>query len=730
MLRTALEPPGRPHAGDGLASTWTEVDGVRMHARLLDVAPPGAPEVVLLHGLGVSSRYLLPLARELGPHFRVHAPDLPGFGYSTGPARALDVPGLAGALLAWLDAAGVARPALVANSMGCQVAVEAARRAPAVFDRLVLIGPTFDPRHRNPIGQIGRWLLTGLSERPGLTAVLARDYLACGPRRLLGTALHARRNRIEDALPDVPVPVLVARGSRDASVPQRWAREVADTVPDGSLAVVPGAAHALNYSAPGPLAAAIGPFLGGPPPGPDAPTVRPAADSIANFDSATAILRGAATALHGTDLPAIGAVPRAVAPLVVRVVPLVNALPRRAREQVYRYGSGGEAVPPEKLHTVSAEAVARWMVDRYPRRRYPAVVLGSSSGALAHLAAALDAPFLPQTFLLPVAQPQVHPDDPRHGLAAARGPARLLLDANPDIALHHMHDPNQDRLSLARMTYFRLKRRRLGPAFAGFLAEVLPRGATVYVADCRLRWPVTRLSDRHVFQFGALGGMPPREFHEGSERVADYLRRYGSALRRWDPPAPDGEAPEAEWGFDDPLRADVEALADRHGWHVRTVPFDDPEELSPLVADLYRRWYRKHGLPADRLLVESFVLLDPWLALTRGAVPYWSKFPVEPSAEAVERYLAGTDPYDEIRLALFSHGTDGVGVAPAERWQALLDRAGRRAAFLGVDPARFPRDFGSFGRFHRALRAWGPRREPPPSLPVAELEEFLADHRR
>lgn len=92
-----------------------------MHARVTTAAPDGAPEVVLLHGLGVSSRYMLPLARELAPHFRALAPDLPGFGHSDHPPAALDVPGLADALLAWIDAAGLIAPVLVADSVGCQV---------------------------------------------------------------------------------------------------------------------------------------------------------------------------------------------------------------------------------------------------------------------------------------------------------------------------------------------------------------------------------------------------------------------------------------------------------------------------------------------------------------------------------------------------------------------------------------------------------------------------------
>jgi pimeloyl-ACP methyl ester carboxylesterase len=45
--------------------------------------------------------------------------------------------------------------------------------------------------------------------------VIARDYLDCGPRRLLGTLAHAFADRIERKLPRVTVPTLVARGERD-----------------------------------------------------------------------------------------------------------------------------------------------------------------------------------------------------------------------------------------------------------------------------------------------------------------------------------------------------------------------------------------------------------------------------------------------------------------------------------------------------------------------------------
>jgi hypothetical protein len=178
-----------------------------------------------------------------------------------------------------------------------------------------------------------------------------------------------------------------------------------------------------------------------------------------------------------------------------------------------------------------------------------------------------------------------------------------------------MHDPNQDRLTLRRVAYFRVKRTRLGTVYERFLTQTLTPGGVVLLVECRQTWPTIRVGDRHVFQFGAVGGMTPQEYHDGSPRLADYLRRYRAGRTRWEAPTPDGESPEAEWGFDDGLRADVLAFARRHGYRVRRLVFDDPQDLSPLVADLYRWWYRQRGLPDDRLLVESFILLEPWWTL-------------------------------------------------------------------------------------------------------------------
>jgi len=91
------------------------------------------------------------------------------------------------------------------------------------------------------------------------------------------------------------------------------------------------------------------------------------------------------------------------------------------------------------------------VVSHYPKRHYPSAVIGSSNGALVHLSAALGIPWLPQTFLIPVRRSGVPPDEPAEELEWGREPARELLAANPELRLHHMFDPNQDRLMARRM---------------------------------------------------------------------------------------------------------------------------------------------------------------------------------------------------------------------------------------------------------------------------------------
>jgi 2-hydroxy-6-oxonona-2,4-dienedioate hydrolase len=213
--------------------------------------------VVAVHGLGVSHRYFRPTLEELARDVEVWAPDFPGFGRSERPRRVLGVGELAGLLLAWMDAVGMARAVLLGNSMGCQTAVEAAVRAPERVAALVLAGPTADDEARSFFAQLGRLVRDSLREPLSLNAVVALDYLSAGPRRTVQTARLALRHAIEERARLVVAPTLVLRGERDPIAPQAWVERLAARFPAGRTAIVPGAAHAAHWSHPAAVADAV-----------------------------------------------------------------------------------------------------------------------------------------------------------------------------------------------------------------------------------------------------------------------------------------------------------------------------------------------------------------------------------------------------------------------------------------------------------------------------------------
>jgi pimeloyl-ACP methyl ester carboxylesterase len=232
----------------------TRAAGTRVHAAAL--GPRDAPAlVVCVHGLGCSHRYFLPLARALAPAAEVVALDLPGFGRT--PARSADqlsVRGQSRALADWLTATGRGGAALVANSAGCQVVADLATYAPELLGPTVLCAPTVDRHARSARRQLGRLLTDVVRERPSLIPLIARDYLTCGPRHFLTAFRHILTDPIEQKLPHLPTAAVVARGTRDPIVSHAWAAEAAALLPRGRLVEVPGAGHALNYSAPEALA--------------------------------------------------------------------------------------------------------------------------------------------------------------------------------------------------------------------------------------------------------------------------------------------------------------------------------------------------------------------------------------------------------------------------------------------------------------------------------------------
>jgi len=245
-----------------LRSIRVETALARLHARTNNFSPrPGSPTVLLIHGLVISSRYMIPIARRLAPLCRVYALDLPGYGESEKPPHAPSLPEAADAVAAFMDALGISSAHLLGNSYGCQVCAEFAVRHPERLQRLILQGPTVNPHERGFWRQLWPWLKNARHEPFSLALIMYRDGYAAGMRRSIETVRNALADRIEDKLPRIEAPTLIVRGANDPQVPQSWAEEAARLLPHGELKVVPGYGHCLVYTAPLELRRVIVPFL-------------------------------------------------------------------------------------------------------------------------------------------------------------------------------------------------------------------------------------------------------------------------------------------------------------------------------------------------------------------------------------------------------------------------------------------------------------------------------------
>ncbi len=201
--------------------------------------------------------------------------------------------------------------------------------------------------------------------------------------------------------------------------------------------------------------------------------------SAAGFDQAALMLRATAAFLHGKSVTRLARPPSPSAP---------RLLPRLIRQKVLARDDGAGVDESQALAEADAEAVAQWMAASYPRRRYPAIVLGLSSGALVHLCAALGVPWLPETYQVPM-RPV-----PRLSGAAADQPATRPA------------------------THFRVTWHRLSRAYKAFLSRSLLSGGSILVVEKGVIPAVPRQD----------GGIDPGLLDD----LLDFARRRGAGVVR------------------------------------------------------------------------------------------------------------------------------------------------------------------------------------------------------
>jgi len=269
--------PGYLDAYEAVFATRQEkqtvsADGTRVAYEVLGT---GERAIVLANGLGGRLYAWLPVVEALADRYRIVTWDYRGLFESDIPTdrRRLGVPYHADDLAAVLDAEGIEQAHVIGWSMGVQVALEFALRAPRRVDSLTLINGTygqalstaFQPLFRVPLPHTAvHALIEGMMDHPNAMnafgtlwktqaeaafwlrkrvlgrkrSVLlrgirqyARDVFGTHFETYLGLFQQIDAHSVYHLLPEVEAPTLVVSGGFDFLTPPYQSRHIARRIP-------------------------------------------------------------------------------------------------------------------------------------------------------------------------------------------------------------------------------------------------------------------------------------------------------------------------------------------------------------------------------------------------------------------------------------------------------------------------------------------------------------------
>lgn len=264
------------------ASRFVAAGGPEWRVAILGEGPPA----LLIHGTGASGHSWRDMAPLLAARFTVIAPDLPGHAFTAGrPRGGLSLPGMAAALGALIEALEVNPALVVGHSAGAAIAARMALdgrlRAPILgfgpalrpfpgvgaplfggLARILLLNPLapriFAHVARRP-GETGRFLARSTGSHIDARGVALYERLFSSPAHCQGALeMMARWDGLADVarrLPELPVPLMIAHGANDSSIPLAAARAAAASCA-APLEVLHGLGHLAHEERPG-IAAAL-----------------------------------------------------------------------------------------------------------------------------------------------------------------------------------------------------------------------------------------------------------------------------------------------------------------------------------------------------------------------------------------------------------------------------------------------------------------------------------------
>ncbi len=207
-------------------------------------------DLVFLHGYLSCKESFYPQIGYFSRHFRVTAPDFPGFGESDRIPDAWSVGDYADWLEGFFKEQGIVFPYLIAHSFGGRVALKCLARG--LIDRAVLTGCAGIVKKRTMAYRIrvgGYRLVKRVSPRFAEAHFGSREYRSLSPlmresyKKIVNEDLREEAGRIAR-------PVLYLYGERDKETPLSSGRILHECTAGSKLAVFKGCGHFAHLEEP------------------------------------------------------------------------------------------------------------------------------------------------------------------------------------------------------------------------------------------------------------------------------------------------------------------------------------------------------------------------------------------------------------------------------------------------------------------------------------------------
>ncbi len=255
----------------------------------INVLGKGKQPMLFAHGYGCDQN----MFRFLHPHFekdyKIVLFDYIGAGNSDTSAYSFEkyssLEAYADDILTICEHLNLTDVIFVGHSVSAMIGILAANKAPSVFSKMVMIGPS--PRYINDEGYVGGFeesaikelletldsnylgwsqtmapVIMGNGDRPELGEELSNSFCSTDPEIAKNFARATFLSDNRDDLKSVTVPCLVLQCKQDVIAPITVGEYTANTLPNASLTILDATGHCPNLSAPEETAKAMKDFLG------------------------------------------------------------------------------------------------------------------------------------------------------------------------------------------------------------------------------------------------------------------------------------------------------------------------------------------------------------------------------------------------------------------------------------------------------------------------------------